>query len=161
MYDKTGCSLVPFDRPKPSKNFAFRDFDIRGCSLVPFDRKSSLGADSRMERPFETKRKNLRGRSIPRSSLGADSQANGTTERPRMPKPAKGKKKFGEMRQKKAKKKEAKIHKACLAIFYKAESGAMTGIIVPFCRAEFWKEKEKALWANSTRRKKPSPPLKP
>jgi len=65
------------------------------------------------------------------------------------------------MRQKKAKKKEAKIHKACLAIFYKAESGAMTGIIVPFCRAEFWKEKEKALWANSTRRKKPSPPLKP
>jgi hypothetical protein len=59
MYDKTGCSLVPFDRSNPLKNLTFRDFDIRGCSLVPFDRKSSLGADSGMERPFEIKKTNL------------------------------------------------------------------------------------------------------
>jgi hypothetical protein len=41
-----------------------------------------------------------------------------------------------EMRKRKASKKKIKIHKAYLAILYKAESGEMTGIVVPFCRSE-------------------------
>jgi len=37
------------------------------------------------------------------------------------------------MRKKKAKKKEIKIHKACLAILYKSERGSVTGVVIPFC----------------------------
>ncbi|PWT80403.1 MAG: hypothetical protein C5B58_11725 [Acidobacteria bacterium] len=49
------------------------------------------------------------------------------------------------MTKRKAKKKESKIHKACLAILYKTESGEMTGVVVPFYRSELRREKGKSI----------------
>jgi len=93
-FDILDRSFVPFDRPKPLKDFIFRGLGKSFRSFVPFDRKSSLGAISRMERSFRNQERNLKDRSTCKSSLGAASQAIGTMERTFFPKPAIEKKNF-------------------------------------------------------------------